>query len=267
LEQLANWGQRQDIPELWFVPAGTEADYVPNRSCLNHSPSDPERTEIESIEREGRTLQEAGRFREAAEKYRQGLARYEEFADFHFQLGECLTRDKNSTQAATHYAAALELDGLPVRMTRPWREKMAEVAGRHGITILDTDAILRPKTPSGILDRSVFLDYVHPNLRAYYALGMAAVARIEGNNQLRATVGQPKATAHADFASAIASAGFMPKDLAMAYRRTAEADRWMKRLQFDSSWLVRDAQKYETWSRQLDSGQIVPGQSGTESLK
>jgi len=256
-----------EIPQLWYVPAGTEADYAPNRSCLSHSPSDQERAEIASIEREGHSLQDAGRFEEAAQKYRLGLARYDEFADFHFQLAQCLTREGKNAEAAPHYALALELDGLPVRMTRPWREKIAEVAGRHGIATLNSDAVLRPHTPSNILDRSVFLDYVHPNLRAYYALGMAGVVKIQGDPQFARTLGSPKPAAHTDFASAIAWAGLTAKDLAMAYRRTAEADRWMTRLRFESSRLARDAQQYENWSRELESGQIRPGHSGTESLK
>ena len=90
-----------------------------------------------------------------------------------------------ATQAARYYAQALESDGLPVRMTAPWRQKVAEVARRHAIPVLDADAILRPHTKSGILDRSVFLDYVHPNLRGYYDLGMAASERIASDRSWR----------------------------------------------------------------------------------
>jgi tetratricopeptide (TPR) repeat protein len=267
LEQLAGWCARHEIAGLWFVPAGTEADYAPNRSCLDHAATDSERKEIESIERECRSRQDAGRWREAEGKYRAALERYPDFAEFHFQLAECLMHQGKSAQAAPQYSQALESDGLPVRMIEPWRQKIAEVARRHGIPLVETDAVLRPHTPSGILDRSVFLDYVHPNLRADYDLGMAAVARIRSDAPLLPQIGQPQNPAHTDFASAIASAGFTLKDLALAYRRTAEADRWMLRLRFESSRLTRDGQQYEDWSRQLDGGKILPGQNGTESLK
>jgi hypothetical protein len=119
----------------------------------------------------------------------------------------------------------------------------------------------------GILDRSVFLDYVHPNLRAYYDLGMAAIERLGSDKPWLQHVGPPQTPAHTDFASAIGWSGFTPKDLALAYRRTAEADRLMMRLRFESSRLSRDAQQYEDWSRRLESGAISPGQNGTESLK
>jgi tetratricopeptide (TPR) repeat protein len=267
LEQLAQWGRRLDIAQLWFIPAGTEADYAPSRSCLDHAPTDAEREAIETIEQQGRSLQNQGRWQEADEKYRAALERYPGFAEFHFQLAECLMHLGKSAQAVPHYAQALESDGRPVRMTRAWRHAVAQVAERHAIPLVDSDAVLRPHTPSGILDRSVFLDYVHPNLRAYFDLGMAGVERIRGDNLVLRKLGQPQTPAHTDFAAAIAKSGFTAKDLALAYRRTAEADRWMFRLRFESSGLTRDAKRYEDWSRQLDSGQIAPGQSGTESLK
>jgi len=267
LEQLASWCERQQIAAVWFVPAGTEADYAPNRSYLSNAATDSQRKEIESIEQEGRSLQESGRWKEAGDKYEEAVDRNPSFAEFHFQLAECLVHEGLANAAAPHYAEALELDGLPVRMPRPWRRKVGEVAHRHAIPLVDTASVLRPHTPSGILDRSVFLDYVHPNLRAYYYLGTSAVDRIERDQLLTRKFGQPRARVGTDFASTIAAAGFTAKDLALAYRRTAEADRWMTRLRFESSRLSQDAQKYEDWSRRLESGQIVPGQASTESLK
>jgi tetratricopeptide (TPR) repeat protein len=265
LEQLGDWCEQLGISEIWFVPAGAEADYAPNRSYLDHLPTESERKEIESTEREARSLQDAGRWHEAGEKYRAALESYPGFAEFHFQLAECLMHEGKRNEAAPQYAQALELDGMPVRMIGPWRRKMAEE--HRTLTVVDSDAVLRPHTPAGILDRSVFLDYVHPNLRSYYHLGMAAVERIRNDRLLDWFADKPQTAAQTDFASAIARAGFTPKDLALAYRRTAEADRWMTRLRFESSRLARDGQQYENWSRRLESGEIAPGQSGTESLK
>jgi tetratricopeptide (TPR) repeat protein len=265
LEQLASWCERLKIAGVWFVPAGTEADYAPNRSCLPGA-TDSQRAEIESIAREAGSLVARAQWQDAGNKYQAALERYPDFADFHFQLADCLKHEGRPKDAAPHYTQALELDGLPVRMIAPWRHKIAEVAGRHAIPVVESDAVLRPHTPSGILDRSVFLDYVHPNLRAYYDLGLAAVERIGGSSSLISGNGPPKPPAHTNFASAIAWAGFTQKDLALAYWRTAEADRWMTRLRFESSHLTRDARQYEDWSRRLESGQLIPGQAGTEAL-
>ncbi len=208
LEQLASWCERLKIDELWFVPAGSEADYAPNRSWLNPPATVFQRAQIESLAQEGRSLQDAGRWHEAVDKYRDAVLRYPGFAEFDFQLAECLMHEGKRAEAALCYSRALESDGLPVRMTAPWRQMVAAVAGRYEIPFLDADDVLRPHTKAGILDRSVFLDYVHPNLRAYYHLGMAAIERLGSDKPWLQQVGPPQAPAHTDFASAIASAGF-----------------------------------------------------------
>jgi len=267
LEQLASWCERHEIAGLWFVPAGTEADYAPNRSCLDHTPTDSERKEIDAIAKQCRSLQEAGHWKEAEAAYQAGLAPHPGFAEFHYQLAECLMHEGRAADAGLHYRRALETDRLPVRMIERWRQKVAETARRHEIVLVETDTVLRPHTRSGNLDRSVFLDYVHPNLRAYYDLGMAAIEALGSDMPWLQQVGPPHTPGHTDFASAIASAGFTAKDLALAYRRTAEADRWMTRLRFESSRLARDAKQYEDWSRQLERGQISPGHGGTEAFK
>jgi tetratricopeptide (TPR) repeat protein len=267
LESLADWSDRQHIASLWFVPAGTEADYAPNRSYLDPSPNESARDDIESRSTAARALQHAGRWKEAAEKYEGALARCPGFAEFHFQLAESLAHDNRVQESIPHFAQALELDGHPVRMLQPWRQAVREVAGRHAIPLIDADAVLRPHTPHGLLDRSVFLDYVHPNLRSYYALGMAAVAQIREKNPFPPHEGEPRKPAHTDFAAAIAWAHFTASDLALAYRRTAEADRWMTRLRFESAGLKRDAQQYEDWRHKLETHEIAPGQAGAEALK
>jgi tetratricopeptide (TPR) repeat protein len=267
LESLAEWSDRQHIASLWFVPTGTEADYAPNRSYIDPSPSESTREDIESRSRSARALQHAGHWKEAADKYEEALARYPGFAEFHFQLAESLMHDGRPQQATPHYAQALELDGHPVRMLGPWRQKIVEVAGRHAIPLIDADAVLRRHTPHGMLDRSVFLDYVHPNLQSYYGLGMAAAAQIRQMNPFPPHEGEPRKPAHIDFADAIAWAHFTASDLALAYRRTAEANRWMTRLRFESAGLKRDAQQYEDWRHKLETHEIAPGQAGTESLK
>jgi hypothetical protein len=267
LESLAQWSDRLQIANLWFVPAGTEADYAPNRSYLDPPPNQSARDDIESRSRAARALQHVGRWKEAAQKYEDALARSPGFSEFHFQLAESLAHDNRLQESISHYAQALELDGHPVRMLQPWRQAVREVAGRHTIPLIDADAVLRRLTPHGLLDRSVFLDYVHPNLRSYYALGMAAVAQIREKSPFPPHEGEPRKPAHTDFAAALAWAHFTASDLALAYRRTAEADRWMTRLRFESAGLKRDAQQYEDWRHKLEKGEITPGQAGTEAFQ
>ncbi len=267
LTQLALWQQRRGIPSLWFVPAGSEADFEPNRSYLSHEPTQAEREGIEQTNLAARQLTEAGKWREAAEKYKGALNRFDGFAEFHFQLGECLAATGDFEQARRHYARALDQDGYPIRMVGSYRRQVAEVAEEFQIPTVDTDKVLRPHTPHGVLDRSVFVDYVHPNLRSYYSLGLAATARIIETGLLRETGGpsvEPKAR---EFGQVIKAVGISPMDLAQAYSRVAAADETQRKLRYESSRLQRESRQYREWSRQLQAGGISPGENGTEALE
>jgi hypothetical protein len=267
LDQLAAWCRASEIPSLWFVPAGSEADFEPNRSYLEHTPSDAEREEIVHTADTARQLQQSGRWNDAAEMYRAAIERFPGFAEFHFQLAECEAQMNDGENARQNYAAALDRDGQPIRMTSPYRLQVAEVAAEFAIPFVDVAAELRPRTPRGILDRSVFVDYVHPNLRSYFYLGMAAVKRIDDTGLLRATGGEPTPPTQVEFAQAVATARITAEDLALAYLRVAAADETQRKLRYESSRLERECRQYRDWSRRLRSGEISPGEAGTELLK
>ncbi|MGE3317056.1 MAG: tetratricopeptide repeat protein [Planctomycetaceae bacterium] len=266
LEQLAAWCQSEKIPTVWFIPAGSESDFEPSRSFLDHTPTESERKEIEAAAEEGRRLEKAGEFRKAADVYQKMLARYPNFAEFEFRLAECLIAMKDYPGAAKFYASALEHDGQPIRMTTPYREQVREVAARFQIPIVDVAEVLRPRSAHGILDRSLFVDYVHPNLRSYFALGMSAVDTIRKSGLLEAEFGPPAQTSDARFADAVKSVGLTAADLAKAYLRVAEADKTQQKLRYESSRLQRESEQYREWSRGLSNGTIQPGEAGTESL-
>ncbi len=282
LEQLAAWCGRLQIPTLWFVPAGLEADYEPNRSSLSHRATDEERDDLFRITGEAKSLQLAGRYGQAADIYRRSLDRYPGFAAFHFRLAECQMRLGDRKDAARNYALALESDGYPIRMLEPFRRQVAETASRFGVPTIDAQDVLRPCTPFGILDRSVFLDYAHPNLRSYYLLGMAAFAKVEEAKLLPDFVSRTSVQTagplvaiqkndrdarRIDFASAIKWARFGTADLSLAYLRTAEAEKSIARLRRESTQLIQESERFRDWSRRLKTGVLKPGQEGTESLE
>jgi len=266
LEQLGEWCRRRKIACVWFVPAGSEADFEPNRSCLNHDPTPAEREELERIAAAGRELQRAERWDEAAAVYREALERFNEFAEFHFQLAECLARTERYSEAQRHYAQALELDGHPIRMTEPYRRQIVEAALTFDIPRVDVAGVLRPHTPHGILDRTAFVDYVHPNLRAYHRLGVAAAEAVGSSALLHDQIGKPAEAAPIDFWESLNALRLTAADLAQAYLRVAQADETQQKLRYESSRLERESRQYREWSRRLRLGEISPGEGGTEPL-
>lgn len=267
LEQLAAWCMQQGIPCLWFVPAGSESDFEPNRSHLERSATDVERRALELAVETGRKREAAGDRKGAAKVYRDTLVLFPNFAELEYRLAECLASFGEFDEAREFYARALEHDGQPIRMTGVYRRQVQEVAEAFRIPVVNVADVLRRHAANGILGRSVFVDYVHPNLRAYFHLGMATVATIRESGLLESRFGPPKSPAEVDFAASIRSAELTGADLARAYLRVAEADDAQRKLRYESSRLEADSRQYREWSRRLESGEIVPGQSGTESFR
>ncbi|HUG93457.1 MAG TPA: tetratricopeptide repeat protein, partial [Planctomycetaceae bacterium] len=263
LEELAGFCERAGIATLWFVPAGSESGFDPNRSFVNENATADAQADVERLYSEARAHENAGRWSAAATVYRRGLERQPKFAEFHFRLGECLAAEGRLAEAGPHFALALEHDGHPIRATREYRRAIAEVAARRGIPCIDAAGVLRPHAAEGILDRTLFNDNVHPTLRGYFLLGIAAADRIASD---RPDLFRPPSELPApDFGAAVAELGVGVEELAAACEVTATGLEWLAGLRFDGSARLRVARQFSEWARRLRAGEIQPGEDGSES--
>jgi hypothetical protein len=110
LQQLAEYGAREQIPMVWFVPAASEAGFEPNRSLVQPGTSAGAQQTLEARYQEARRAEQAENWDLAAAIYRQGLAHQPQFAEFHFRLGQCLLNLGQFDAARQHLALALEHD-------------------------------------------------------------------------------------------------------------------------------------------------------------
>jgi tetratricopeptide (TPR) repeat protein len=250
LEALADWAEAQGTASVWIVPAGSESGFDPNRSAAAPGTSVDDCRDLEQHYGSARALEAAGRWEDAAALYRSGLDRQPQFAEFHYRLGACLQQLARHEEAREHFAQALELDRYPVRALADYRLPIAEVAERRGIAWIDAADVLRPQTPHGILDQSMFHDNVHPTLRSAFLLGVAAADRIARETLPRLDRGH---LPPADFRAAVTELGITREDLAESYLRTAETLRWLSPLRFDQSQRNARADRYAAGAAELAS--------------
>jgi tetratricopeptide (TPR) repeat protein len=266
LEQLATFGKSQGIAMLWYVPAGSEAGYEPNRSVVKSGTPQGEIAALQKCAAQARDREQAEEWAAAAELYFAALARHPEFAEFHFRLGECLLKLERIDEARTHFQEALDLDGQPVRLTAPFRKTIADVASTFSIPVVFTADILRRQSPLGIIDRSLIHDDVHPTLRGFYEMGLAGADELRTSGLLDAQLGRPAEIPAARFPDAIHEMRIDRADLVDAYRRVANALLWLSRLRFDPTRRQAQANQYLRMAERLEAGQIDPGEEGTEAL-
>lgn len=251
LDALADWAEAQGTACVWFVPAGSESGFDPNRSAAAPGTSVEECRELEQRYGSARVLEAAGHWEDAAALYRSALDRQPQFAEFHYRLGACLEQLAQHAEAREHFSQALELDRYPVRALADYRRQITEVADQRRIEWIDAADVLRPWTPHGTLDGTVFHDNVHPTLRGAYLLGIAAANRVAQATLPRPDRGQLPL---ADFRAAVADLGITREDLAESYLRTAETLRWLGPLRFDRSQREARADRYAARAAELASG-------------
>lgn len=286
LRQLAGYCRSQAIATLWFIPAGTESGFDPNRTVFPDDIDEAGRQSLRELLDAADDCFARADWADLERVCRRGLERLPEGALFHFYLGEALLHSQHFDQAALHYRAALEADGHPIRANADYRRAVADVAAEFAIPTLDAAAVVRPLTPHGILDETVFLDHVHPNLRAHYALGTAAAELAmqtgllgpsddrfadeigSGNGHESGGAAASNARgARLDFHQLLAVAALTADDLAAAYRREADAFLWLERWRRGGALRARRAEQFARWSQELQAGTLLPGEAGTEAVR
>ncbi len=130
LEAIVAYCDRIGAQAILIVPPANEAAYEPGRSTLPVNVSEQERLRLAHDFRETRSL-ESRAPAETAARYEAILAVHPGFAEAHFRLARLLEFQGRTTEAATHFLAALDNDGLPIRCPAPLRAAYDKVAARH----------------------------------------------------------------------------------------------------------------------------------------
>ncbi|HUQ71993.1 MAG TPA: SGNH/GDSL hydrolase family protein [Planctomycetaceae bacterium] len=263
LQQLAEFCRRQQIATIWFVPAASEAGFEPNRSLLRPgSTVDP--TALSARYDEAREAERQQDWSRAAAIYRRELVDQRQFAEFHFRLGRCLMELGEYAAAREHLAAALEHDGQPVRMLHSYREAVRDVARDHDIPVIDADAVLRPHTPHNILDRTVFLDDVHPTLKGQFLLAAAVAEPL--SEMYAAVCGKAPALRPVTLGEAVATRNVDARALAEAYDRLAAGLDVRSLFRFDVRERREEAERLRAIANRLRSGELAIDSPGVEEL-
>jgi len=267
LEQLARFGQSQGIAMLWYVAAALEAGYDPNISYVGAGTTPEEIVRLTQDWHDAVEREQAGDWAGAIDRYRAALIRQPHLAEFHFRPGECLLKVGQIDEARRQFQAAIDDDGRPSRQTNLFRKTLVDVAATFSIPVVATADALRLHTKFGILDRSLFHDYVHPTLRGHFYMGIAAVEVLRKDGTLEPRYGPAADIPEAKFTDAVRDLKIDRSDVTGGLRNEAAVLRWHARFRFDPRYRLEQAAEYLRLAERLEAGQIEPGEEGTESLE
>lgn len=165
------------------VVAGNDAGYPPARSYLDPATPPADRAAFARAFTAARVLESTDPARAEA-AYRELERLQPDFAETHYRLGRLAEARGDRAVAATRFARARDLDGMPMRCPSDFQDVCRVVADRRGAVLVDGPRVLAALSPSGLLDDNVFHDAQHPTFRAYLALARQAVGELRSRGDL-----------------------------------------------------------------------------------
>jgi tetratricopeptide (TPR) repeat protein len=173
------------------------ADWPPGASSHATAASAQELAEWERLRRRGDERAAARRCVEALDLYRQALEIDGSHADLHYRVASCHRELQQFEEARRHYRLASDLDRVPHGAPTGFNEIIRGVARRLDAPVVDVDAALASQSRDGLVGDDLFVDFIHPNLRAHQAI---AAAVVDGMREARFPLpaGQWRETAYAE---------------------------------------------------------------------
>ena len=169
LEVIVSYAERVGAIPILIAPPANDTGFEPNRSFLPATTTRSQRESFRCDFEAARRLEPADPT-ESTRRFQALLVRQPKFAETHYRLGRLLERTGAWDEAYTHYVAARDLDGYPMRCPTAFQEAYNDVAARHGCILIDGQAYFHAIGRHGLLDEHLFHDGIHPSLRGQIAL-------------------------------------------------------------------------------------------------
>jgi hypothetical protein len=179
LEAILSYCERIGALAILIIPPANESGFEPSRSTVSPAVSRSERKRLAGELHQARAEESTDPGASAA-RYSAILGRQPDFAEAHFRLARLLEGNGQTTEAAHHYLAALDHDGLPIRCQEELRDAIKQAANRHPKAILiDGRRELSSASRSGLIGDDMISDAHHPTLSGYVVLGTAVLRELQ----------------------------------------------------------------------------------------
>ncbi len=239
LEAITAYCETIQATPVLIIPPANESNYEPSRSTLPASVGLDERRRLVLDFEQARAL-ESDQPQQAEAIYTAIIARHEGFAEAHYRLGHLLEKSGRINQAAPHFLAALDYDGLPIRCPASFRAAYREVASRHPRAILvDGRAALSVVSSTGLIGDEVIQDTHHPTLRGMVALASTVVRALKDRGLVA-----PNLDDHLSVPEIAARHGLTTDRWATVCERTAEHYRRVAGYRYDGADRMAKAARY-----------------------
>ena len=172
IECMARMSLAADVPIILVNPVSNIKDCPPFKSEFSQALPQREVKNVVELWKRASTLDWA----DVADKVNlleQALAIEPRHAGLLYSAGKCYERMGRWAKAKERLMAAKEQDVCPLRILRPMREAIRQVAGRYKLPLVDAEMIIEEHSDNAIAGNMWLLDHVHPTISGHQLIATA----------------------------------------------------------------------------------------------
>lgn len=177
LQRIVRIAASANVPLILVSPV-SNLQFAPFKSEHRANITPAQRDEFDSLLKQASELY-ATDLGQATELLRRATAIDDQFAQIHYELGNCLLEQGQTAAAREELIKAKEFDICPLRMLEPMKQIIREVAKSTQTPLVDADALIAAKSRSGFPDRQWLVDHVHPSMSGHQLIAEALADKME----------------------------------------------------------------------------------------
>lgn len=183
LEDMIGLCGKANVPVIVVELASNSRDCAPFKS--EHAPTVSEQSRaawVESMEEAEKAI-DLEKWDSAIPFLQKAIECSPEYALAHFRLARCFRATQDIPRAKQHYQLAVDHDVCPLRMKSTLHQSLRDICDQHSIPRLDCNDVLSDLSgdKSGTFGFELFLDHVHPTVRAHQGIGRKLAELIHQN--------------------------------------------------------------------------------------
>ncbi|MBW8884502.1 MAG: SGNH/GDSL hydrolase family protein [Planctomycetia bacterium] len=187
LQRIVRIAHEARVP-LLFVSPVSNLHYAPFKSEHRSDITTAEQEEFDSLMRQASQLYGSDLSR-AVELLKRAAAIDDQYAQVHYEIGNCLLELGMMIEARAALIKAKELDVCPLRMLEPMKAIIHRVATDTKTPLVDADALIAAHSRSGIPDQQWLVDHVHPSMSGHQLLADAIAEKLVELGHVRRQAG------------------------------------------------------------------------------
>jgi len=173
---------REAETNVILCTVGTNLKDCPPFASLHRADlTEAQRSEWDSIYKEGAELEATGNYAEAITRYLKAAQIDDSFAALQFRIGRCCRLNGEYGKAKDRYVRAQELDTLRIRADKRINQIIRDVAseGGEGVYLVDSAGYFESNSPHETAGEELFYEHVHLNFHGNYLLAKSIYQQID----------------------------------------------------------------------------------------